>query len=273
VYEASVAEEGRSGPSLRELLDSGEPTLGGWCAIPSAFAAEVLAGAGYDWVCIDAQHGLLGYEQLTAMLQGLDARGTATLVRAEWNEPSAIMKALDAGAQGVIVPMVNSGAEAEAATKASRYPPLGFRSWGPVRAALGDSAYSPEEANRRVVCIVMVETPQAVESVDEIVAVPGVDGILVGPYDLSLTTNLNVDTPGEKPRDREQIARVLAACREAGIPCGITCQTGDDVRRRRAEGFRLLQLNWDVGLLSQAATALVADARRNTADDVGEGSM
>jgi 4-hydroxy-2-oxoheptanedioate aldolase len=271
MYEAKVAGDGRARRSLRELVDSGDPTLGGWCAIPSAFSAEVLACAGYDWVCIDAQHGLIGYDQMAAMLQGLDARGVATMVRAEWNMPSAIMKALDAGAQGVIVPMINSATEAEAAARSCRYPPLGFRSWGPVRAALGNPAYGPESANRTIVCVVMVETPQGVEAVEEIVAVPGVDGVLIGPYDLSLTTNLNVETPGDKPRDIEQIARVLAACDAVGIPCGITCQTGADVRRRRAEGFRLLQLNWDVGLLSQAATALVADARRNTTRDVGEG--
>ncbi len=262
MYEADVAEgDGRKGVTLRDLVDSGRPTIGGWCAIPSAFSAEILACAGFDWVCIDGQHGLIGYQQTTAMLQALDARGVGTLVRAQWNDPSSIMKALDAGAQGVIVPMVNSAAEAVQATRASRYPPLGFRSWGPVRASLGNTSYSPESANREIVCIVMVETPEAVDAVDEIVDVPGVDGILIGPYDLSLTTNLNVDTPGEKPKDVEQIARILAACERAGIPAGITCLTGDDVRKRRAQGFRLLQLGSDLGFLSQAATALVRDAR------------
>jgi 4-hydroxy-2-oxoheptanedioate aldolase len=234
--------------------------------MPSAFSAEVLACAGCEWVCIDGQHGLIGYETMTAMLQGLDARGVPTIVRAPWNEPSGIMKALDAGAQGVIVPMVNSAEEAVAATRACRYPPLGFRSWGPVRAALGDTGYEPESANRRIVCIIMVETPEAVDSVDEIVDVPGVDGILIGPYDLSLTTNLNVTTPGEKPKDVEQIARVLAACDRVGIPAGITCLTADDVRKRRTQGFRLLQLSSDIGFLSQAATSIVRDAKSDISD-------
>src|SRR6188472_3307480 len=151
MYEAAVGTDGRPHGSLRELLDSRATTIGGWCAIPSAFSAEVLACAGFDWVCIDMQHGLIGYDQMTAMIQALDARGVATLVRVEWNEPSPIMKALDTGAQGVIVPMVNSATEAVAATRACRYPPLGHRSWGPVRASLGDTSFDPESANRRVV--------------------------------------------------------------------------------------------------------------------------
>jgi len=266
MYEAAVSGEGQpaSQGSLRELIDSGRPTIGGWCAIPSAFSAEILACAGFDWICIDTQHGLIGYQEMTAMLQALDVRGVPSFVRAQWNEPSAIMKALDAGAQGVIVPMVNSAEEAVAATRASRYPPLGFRSWGPVRASLGDTTFEPATANRRLVCIVMVETPEAVEAVDEILAVPGVDGILIGPYDLSLSTNLTVETPGEKPKDVEQIKRVLEACDRAGVPAGITCAAPDDVRRRRAQGFRLLQLGSDLGLLSQAATEIVRDAREGS---------
>ena len=266
MYEAVTAQDGGGRASLRDLLDGGRPTIGGWCSIPSAFSAEILACAGFDWVCIDTQHGLIGYEQMTRMLQGLDARGIPTLVRVEWNRPNPIMKALDAGAQGVIVPMVNSGDEAVAAARASRYPPLGYRSWGPVRAALGDASYSPENANRRIVCIVMVETPEAVEAVDEIVAAPGVDGILIGPYDLSLSTNLNVDTPGEKPKDVEQIARVLDACNRAGIPAGITCMTGDDARSRSEQGFRLLQVSSDVRLLSEAATTITRASRADGAE-------
>ncbi len=156
MYEAAVAEEGSPRTTLRGLIDSGRPTVGGWCCMPSAFSAEVLACAGCDWICIDSQHGLIGYETMTAMLQGLDARGVPTIVRVAWNEPSAIMKALDAGAHGVIVPMVNSTAEAPAATRPSRYPPLGFRSWGPVRAAPGDPRFEPGTPNRLTRCTIEV---------------------------------------------------------------------------------------------------------------------
>jgi 4-hydroxy-2-oxoheptanedioate aldolase len=260
MYEVSSGGHMRAGRSLRELIDSGGPTIGGWCVIPGGFSAEIMAGAGFDWVCIDCQHGLIGYECMVGMLQALDGHGVATIVRVQWNEPSAIMKALDAGAQGVIVPMVNSAQEALAATRACRYPPLGFRSWGPVRAALGDPSYDPEQGNRSAVCIVMVETPEAVEAVEEIAVVQGVDAILIGPYDLSLSTNLNITSPGEKVKDAEQFNRVLTACNQAGIPAGTTCLTGNDVRKRRAQGFRLLQLSTDLALLADAATAAVRDA-------------
>ena len=272
MYEAAIADDGRGGRvSLRELWDSGRPTIGGWCSIPSAFSAEVLACAGFEWICIDTQHGLIDYEQMVGMLQALDARGVPTLVRVRWNEPASIMKALDAGAGGVIVPMVNSADEAVAATRASRYPPLGFRSWGPVRAALGDPGYDPVSANRSVLCIPMVETPEGVEHVEEIVAVPGLDGILIGPYDLSLSSSFTVETPGRKPQDVQQIDRILRACTQAGIVAGIACGTADDVRHWRAKGFRMLQLQSDLGLLSRAATAIVADARLDASAVVGDG--
>jgi 4-hydroxy-2-oxoheptanedioate aldolase len=208
------------------------------------------------------QHGVIGYEQMVSMLQGVDARGIPTMVRVPWNEPASIMRALDAGAAGVIVPMVNSAAEATAASRASRYPPLGVRSWGPARAALGNSWYGPEAANGRVVCVPMIETPEGVANAEEIVAVPGVDGILIGPYDLSLSSSFTVETPGRKPADLEQINRVLAACKREGIVAGIACGTADDVDHWRANGFGMFQLNSDLGLLSLAATAIVADARR-----------
>jgi 2-keto-3-deoxy-L-rhamnonate aldolase RhmA len=110
LYEASAEDTRQPAQAfrLRELWDGGRPMVGGWCAIPSALSAEVIAAAGFDWVCIDTQHGLIGYEEMTAMLQALDARGAPSFVRVPWNEPSAIQKALDAGADGVIVPMVGS---------------------------------------------------------------------------------------------------------------------------------------------------------------------
>jgi 4-hydroxy-2-oxoheptanedioate aldolase len=203
---------------------------------------------------------------MTSMLQGIDARGVPTIVRVAWNEPSGIMKALDGGAQGVIVQMVNSAEKAVAATRACRYPPLGFRSWGPMRTSLSDPNHDPARANSRVVCIVIVETPEAVNAVDEIAAVEGLDSVVIGRYDLSLSTNLNLTTPGSKPSDAEQIAHLLAACDRVGIPVGITSRTADDVHKRRAQGFRLLQLGSDLEFLSNAATTTVRDARPRSTD-------
>src|SRR5207237_3503329 len=140
---------------LREVLTAGKPAIGAWCVIPGSFTAEAVAAAGFDWVCIDAQHGLIGYQEMLGMLQAVAGTGVPSRVRVPWNDPGWIMKALDAGAAGVRVPMVNTPEEAEAAVGACRYPPQGFRSWGPTRASLHAPTFSPETANRSVLCAVM----------------------------------------------------------------------------------------------------------------------
>jgi 4-hydroxy-2-oxoheptanedioate aldolase len=263
LYEASSADKRQPARAfrLREQWSSGRPTIGGWCAIPSALSAEVIAAAGYDWVCIDTQHGLIGYQDMAAMLQALDARGAPTFVRVPWNEPSAIQKTLDAGADGIIVPMVGSATEAAAAVQACRYPPLGYRSWGPVRASLRHQAYDPEAANRGVVCVVMVETVEGVRQADEIASTEGVDGILVGPWDLSLSSTNGVETPGDKASDLQLIETVLEACQRHGIIAGIACPTAAHLIRWAAAGFRMFQLSGDVPLLSGAARSILQDAR------------
>ncbi|HEY3194225.1 MAG TPA: aldolase/citrate lyase family protein, partial [Candidatus Dormibacteraeota bacterium] len=138
--------------SLRERWKAGEPTLGAWCTIPSPWTAEVAARSGHDWVCIDTQHGLIGYDVMLPMLQAISAGSVPSFVRVPWNEPGAIMKALDAGAGGVIVPMVNSVEQAKAAVDACRYPPHGIRSMGPTRARAVDSDWMLP------ISVVMIET-------------------------------------------------------------------------------------------------------------------
>jgi 4-hydroxy-2-oxoheptanedioate aldolase len=262
LYEASSATQQRAQAfRLRELWDARRPMVGGWCSIPSTLSVEVMAATGFDWVCIDTQHGLIGYEDMAAMLQALDARGAPSFVRVPWNEPSAIQKALDAGADGIIVPMVGSAAEAAAAARACRYPPLGYRSWGPVRASLRSPAYDPRGANEGVLCVVMVETVEGVEHVDEIASTAGVDGILIGPSDLSLSSSHGVETPGDKASDLKLIETVLAACERHGIVAGIACPTAAHLIRWAGMGFRMFQLSGDVPLLSRAAGAILEEAR------------
>lgn len=216
--------------SLRELWDRGGVTIGGWCVIPSPFSAELMGRAGFDWVCIDTQHGLIGFDQMAPMLQTLAVTGTPAFVRVPWNTPSDIMKALDAGAQGVIVPMVNSADDARRVVGACRYPPEGYRSWGPIRAALGVDGYSPEVGNRRVVVAVMIETADGVAAVDEILAVPGVDAVYVGPNDLAITH---------------------------GVVPGIHCGSVDTARRWRDRGFRMLNVTSDAVFMRTGASAVV----------------
>src|SRR3990172_2258184 len=180
--------------ALRELWASGEAAIGGWGRLGAAFSAELMGRAGYDWVCVDTQHGLAGHETMVAMLQALDVAGTPTFVRVAWNHPDLIMRALDAGADGIVVPMVNTPEDAAQAVRSCRYAPAGFRSWGPARSSLGEPAYSPSSANAAVICMVMIETRAAVEDIDSILAVDGVAGAYIGPSDLAISCGLPANT-------------------------------------------------------------------------------
>jgi 4-hydroxy-2-oxoheptanedioate aldolase len=267
VYQGRTTNGDAGSPaSLRALLEGGRATAGGWCAIPDSLSAQVMAGAGFDWVCLDTQHGLIDRAAMVAMLTALDAHGVPSLVRVPANDGAAIMAALDAGADGVIVPLVNSAAEAAAAVDACRYPPLGHRSWGPVRASLRQPGYAPATANADVLCIPMIETVDAVDAVEEICAVPGVDALFVGPWDLSLSATSTIETPGRKPVDQELIGRVAAAARAAGVHLGIACASAEEAGDRSRQGFALLALLSDVALLGRAATDVVAAARPLLAD-------
>jgi 4-hydroxy-2-oxoheptanedioate aldolase len=255
--------------TLRELWDRREPTLGGWCVIPSAFSAELMGRAGFDWVCIDTQHGLIGYDQMLPMLQALSATGVPSFVRVPWNQPADIMKALDAGAQGVIVPMVNSREEAERAAGACRYPPLGYRSWGPTRAALQVSGYGTENANRAVVCMVMIETVEGLAAIDEILSVPGVDGVYVGPNDLAVTHGMKPDATASAPEHRRLIEKILEACVRRDLIAGIHCAGPDTATRWQEAGFRMLNVDNDSAFL-RAGAARVLEAIRGVKREVAK---
>lgn len=246
--------------SLRELWDGGEATIGGWCSIPSPFSAELMGRSGFDWVCVDTQHGVIGYDQMMPMLQALSITGTPAFVRVPWNQPDHIMKSLDAGAQGVIVPMVSSAAEAEAAVAAVKYPPMGMRSWGPIRAALDVPGYNPELANRRTVLAVMIETPGGVENLDAILAVPGVDAVYVGPSDLALGHGMTPTLKVEDPEHERLIETVVEGCRRHGVVAGIHCDSVATVRRWHAKGYAMFTVGSDAALMRQAATQVVATA-------------
>ena len=243
--------------TLRELWDGGEVTIGGWCTLPNSFTAELMGRAGFDWVCIDTQHGLPGQDGMVPMLQALEITSTPAFVRVTWNEPDLIMRALDAGAQGVVVPMVNTADEARRAVGACRYAPDGYRSWGPIRAALGRADYSPETANRGVVCAVMIETTQAVENLDEILAVPGVDAVYVGPSDLAVSLGLQPAADPVEPAHIEAVERILAGCERHGIIAGIHCGSIEGARRWQQRGFRMLNVNNDATYVRATAVSVV----------------
>ena len=219
---------------IREAWAAGRPALGAWLMIPSAFSAEIIAHAGFDWVCVDMQHGVIDYAQMVTMLQAVSSTDVTPLVRVPWNEPGIIGKSLDAGARGVIIPMVNTRADAERAVQACRYAPVGARSYGPLRANYYAGFDYFAHANDDVLCIVMIETRDAVARVDEILSVPGIDAVYVGPADLSVTLGLPPAPDHDAAAFTDAITRILEACRAHGVVPGHRRQSADRAEADRA---------------------------------------
>lgn len=245
---------------MREVLKGGKAALGGWCVVPDSFTAEIMARAGFDWVCVDIQHGLIGDQDMLSMLQAIASAGVPSMVRVPWNEPRWIMKALDAGAAGVVVPMVNSPEEAAAAVGACRYPPEGYRSWGPTRISLVVPDYSPDLANRSVICAVMVETVAALDRLDEIVAVTGVDAVFIGPSDFAVSMGL--PPRSDQPEHRRRLEAVPAMCRAHDVVAGIACGSNELLARWKQAGYTMLALPSDMVLLRRGAAEMLDTARR-----------
>ncbi len=237
------------------------PSFGAWCGIPSAFTAQLLAYAGFDWLCVDMQHGMTGYTELRSMVQAVRPTGVPVIARVSANTSSEIMRALDVGADGVIVPMVGSAAEAAAAVAACRYPPDGIRSWGPSGASVGRDQFTTKQANRDTVCLVMIETGTGLANADEIAAVPGVDGVYVGPNDLGLSLGSQPMLIDHGPVLTEAITEIAAACDRHGVVAGVAVYEPDAaaaVEKWRAVGYTLFGLPSDSLLLRRATDELIA---------------
>jgi 4-hydroxy-2-oxoheptanedioate aldolase len=247
---------------VRDAWAEGRAALGGWLTIGSGFSAEIMAHSGFDWLCVDMQHGVIDYQQMVAMLQAMSSSTVTPLVRVPWNEPGIIGKSLDAGARGVIIPMVNTPADAERAVWACRYAPLGGRSYGPLRANYSVGPDYFEHANDDVACIVMIETRDAVARVDEILSVPGIDAVYVGPADLSITLGLAPAPDHDDAIFTDAIATILASCLAHGVVPGIA---GNQITapKRVEQGFRLVAVASDARLLGVGA----GDALRAVAPD------
>src|SRR5712692_2549719 len=227
---------------LKRMWEEGKPALGGWLTLPSSFSAEIFAHAGFDWLCIDMQHGLIDYQVAVTMLQAISTTDTVPIVRVPWNEHGIIMKSLDAGAYGVIVPLVNTRAEAEAAVAACRYPPLGVRSHGPIRAAYYAGRDYIAHANDEVLCIVQIETKEAVDNLDAILSVPGVDATYIGPADLSISLGLPPASDRDEPTFVDAVQRVLDACRRHNVVPGAHAANPAVARKRLDQGFLMLEM-------------------------------
>jgi 4-hydroxy-2-oxoheptanedioate aldolase len=245
-----------------------EAWLGAWCALPGRWSAGTLAAAGYDWVCLDAQHGA---HDDRSLVEALTAPGGAPLlVRVRSNDAGLIGRALDAGAAGVIVPVVDDAAAAARAAAATHYPPLGARSWGPLAGLAGGTA--PTAGQARSLCAVMVETPAAVAAAADIAAVPGVDALFVGPYDLALSSGTDVAGLLSGSRGRAALTAVVRACAEHGVVAGAYAGSLDIARALRGLGFTMLAVASDAALLADAAAGALARARTALGAPQGEGT-
>jgi 4-hydroxy-2-oxoheptanedioate aldolase len=251
---------------LKAAWAEGRTAFGLWSVMPGSIGAEILAGNEVDYVCVDQQHGVIDYDSAVPMFQAIRAEGAAPITRVLSNDPFLIMKALDAGAWGVIVPLVNDAEDTARAVAACRYPPEGMRSYGPVRAAGVIGTRDPEELGGEVLCLVMVETREGLERVDEIAATPGIDGIYIGPSDLALSLGLPPTLDIQRDEHAEAIDRIREACRRNGIAAGIHSPDGEWARRHAEAGFEMVTVATDATLLRGATLRELTVARGGHAE-------
>lgn len=237
--------------SIRSKWAAGEVTLGMWTAIPDPFAVELTAHPDLDYICLDQQHGLLDYADVVAMLPAIERHGILPITRVPANESWIIGRSLDAGAMGIVVPMISTGEEAAKAVAACRYAPRGTRSFGPIRAALAAGTNDPAQLES-VLCIVMVETREGLDHLAEIVATPGVDAVYVGPADLALSLGVTPTLDAQDSVHAQAIDEIRRACSAGGIAAGIQCSNGEHARRQIEAGFQMITIGKDSALLQAA---------------------
>ena len=247
--------------ALKKKIAEGVRCVGGWAAIPDVFACEVYAAQGWDSVTLDMQHGGSNINDAVPLLAAIQSAGDATpLIRVPWNDPGQIMRALDAGAMGIICPMINTKAEAEALVRCGRYPPMGERSFGPYRASQYGADYW-QKANEEILLFAMVETRQAVNNLEEILSVKGISGVYVGPSDLSLSLG---KPPTLDPTDPEVLAAIdtiVKTTRKRGLIAGVHCDGPATALRRFDAGFQMCTILNDVRLLAVAASNAIREVR------------
>jgi 4-hydroxy-2-oxoheptanedioate aldolase len=248
---------------LRTLWAADRAAVNGWLAIPDGLAAETMAHQGWDTLTIDLQHGVSDYASMLAMLQAISTTPTVPIVRVPWLEPGILMKALDAGAYAVICPMVNTREDAQKLVAWTHYAPRGTRSFGPVRALLYGGPDYAQAANDTIVTFAMIETAQALDNLDDILSVEGLDAVYIGPSDLSLALGCKPVFDDVEPKVAQAIDHILARARAHGLVAGIHNGRPDVARARVAKGFRFVTVSSDARILAagsqQLLTAMRAD--------------
>ena len=231
---------------LKELFKAGKPIINSWLAIPNSFSAEVMANQGWDSLTIDMQHGLVDYPNALGMLQAISTTETTPMARVNWNEPGQIMKILDAGCYGVICPMVSNRKEAENFIQACQYPPKGYRSFGPIRASIYGGIDYAKQANNEVLKLAMIETKEALEKLDEILDTPNLDGIYIGPADLSLSVGEEAGfDKSENTKAYKEILRIREGAKKRNLIAGIHNGTAEYAQKMIEKGFNLVTVGSD----------------------------
>ena len=228
---------------VRRRLAQGEPSIGTWLSVPSPEVAEYVSKLGFDWLVVDSEHNPVDIRTLAQMFAAMSSSSTAPMVRIPWNDPQNFKRVLDAGAWGIVVPMVNSREEAELAVEATRYHPLGKRSVGGGRHAVSWGTTASDyyrHANDEVLLVLQIEHIDGVENADEIFSVPGFDACFIGPNDLGASMGLGLGVPLESdhPRMIEAVAHIRETAKKHGIAPGIHCSSGAAINQRIAEGFQ-----------------------------------
>lgn len=251
---------------IKQAWSEGRATINGWLAIPDGFAAETMAQAGWDSVTVDLQHGVQDYLSMVRCFQAMQSHPVVPMVRVPWNEPGIIGKVLDAGAYGIICPMINTPEEAKNFISYCKYPPMGARSNGPIRAGIygtvGPGGGYQSTANDEIICLPMIETQQAIDNLGAILDTPGIDAVYIGPSDLGFSMGL----PPKLDRDEPQIMKIyetiIAETNKRGQKACVHCLSPNYATKMIDMGFSLVTLGNDSGLLLTAATAAVKAARR-----------
>ena len=237
----------------RTKLEQNQPVINGWLHIPSSVAAEAMAHQGFDSLTIDLQHGPLHYDAALPMLQAIATTDVTPMARVPWNEPGIIMKLLDAGVYGVICPMVNSREECERFVQACRYPPQGYRSFGPTRATFYAGADYASNANETVLTFAMIETAAAMDNLDDIMSVPGLDAIYVGPADLSQSLGGKPGADFEDGPVPEALDAILESAKKHGVRAGLHNASVTYAKRMIDQGFQFVTVQSDVSFLTARA--------------------
>jgi 4-hydroxy-2-oxoheptanedioate aldolase len=247
--------------TIKTQIAAGGVAVNGWLGIANSYSAEVMAHENFDSVTVDLQHGMVDFQAAVSMLQAISTTAVTPLARAPWNDASPIMKLLDAGAYGIVCPMINNAEECERFVGACRYAPRGYRSFGPPRGMLYGGADYAQHANDTILTFAMIETREALDNLDAIMSVKELDGIYIGPADLAISLGNPPSGIPQAANVIEAIDTILAAAKRHGVIPGIHCGSGQMAREMFDKGFQFCTLMNEVRLMSLGASAEIKAAR------------